>query len=321
MGSPKLLSVDLGEPMREDILGRLAARPELVRVEPYILDFSRWYKPAGGRELCVVVGCRLGPDSLGAVDRLTPADRELLQEPGAVIVDSSDLGHLGIQGVGARAEVGKHAVRVVGLTHGLKSLTGPYVFCSLRTARILLSHGPATPADQITYVLAQCQSPNNAPGVVDRLRQEYPDVSTFTHDEFSLRSRLHWLLKTKAGLALAYAAVLGLIIGCVITSQTLHAATLASLRELAVLRAMGIPRWRIAGLVLAQSFWVGLIGVLVGFLTVHGAKYAATNLGAGMLLPWLLQAAVAAITLAMALISGLFALRSLRQVDPAVLLR
>jgi putative ABC transport system permease protein len=157
--------------------------------------------------------------------------------------------------------------------------------------------------------------------VVARLRDEYPEVSTFTSEDLSLRSRLHWLLKTKAGLGMGYAAVLGLIIGSVITSQTLHSATLASLRELAVLRAMGIPRRRIAGLVLAQSFWVGLAGVLVGFLAVHGTTYAAISIGVSVLLPWMLQAGAAAITLLMALVSGLFALRSLRLVDPAVLLR
>jgi putative ABC transport system permease protein len=321
MGSPRLLSVDLGEPMRESTLGRLALQPEVVRVEPYVLDYSRWYKPGGGRELCVVVGCHLGPGSLGVVDRLTPSDRRLLEEPGAVFVDSSDLERLGIEGVGARAEVGKHAVRVVGLTQGLESLTGPYVFCSLRTARILLTRGPATPRDQITYALAECRSPDDAPRVVARLRQEYPDVSTFTRDEISLRSQLHWLLRTKGGLAMGYAAVLGLIIGCVITSQTLHSATLASLRELAVLRAMGIPRRRIAGLVLAQSFQVGLAGVLVGFLAFHGTRYVAIWMGVSVVLPWLLQAGAAAITLLMALFSGLFSLRSLRLVDPAVLLR
>jgi putative ABC transport system permease protein len=321
MGSPRLLSVDLGEPMRESTLCRLAMQPEVVRAEPYILDFSRWYKPGGGRELCVVIGCRLGSGSLGVVDRLTPEDRRLLEGPGAVIVDSSDLERLGIEGIGARAEVGKHAVRVVGLTQGLKSLTGPYVFCSLQTARILLAHGPATHPDYLTYVLAECRSPDDAPRVVARLREEQPDVSTFTSEELSLRSRLHWLLKTKAGLGMGYAAVLGLIIGSVITSQTLHSATLASLRELAVLRAMGIPRRRIAGLVLAQSFWIGLAGVLVGFLVVHGTTYAAISIGVSVLLPWILQAGAAAITLLMALFSGLIALRSLRLVDPAVLLR
>jgi putative ABC transport system permease protein len=209
-------------------------------------------------------------------------------------------------------------VRVVGLTHGLKSLAGPYVFCSLTTARMLVAHSDF---DQMTYVLAKCHNPEDAPRVVTRMRQQYKDVSTFTSAEFSLRSRLHWLFKTKAGVALGYAALLGLLVGAVVTSQTLYAATVASLREFAVLRALGIPRWRIAGMVLAQSFWVGLFGVVIGFFAVHAAKYAATSLGASVQLPWLLQLGAAVVTLLTALLSGLFALRSLRLVEPAMLLR
>jgi len=61
--------------------------------------------------------------------------------------------------------------------------------------------------------------------------------------------------------------------------------------------------------------------VLAGFLAAHGARYAAVWVGVSVQLPWLLQAGAAAITLLMALCSGLLALRSLRLVDPAVLLR
>src|SRR5216110_2862753 len=84
------------------------------------------------------------------------------------------------------------------------------------------------------------------------------DMSTFTSAEFSVRSRVHWLTKTKAGIALGYSALLGLLVGAVVTSQTLYAAVAASLREYAILQALGIPRWRMAATVVAQSFWVGL---------------------------------------------------------------
>ena len=38
---------------------------------------------------------------------------------------------------------------------------------------------------------------------------------------------MHWLTKTKAGIALGYAAALGLLVGAVVTSQTLYAAMAA----------------------------------------------------------------------------------------------
>ncbi len=87
------------------------------------------------------------------------------------------------------------------------------------------------------------------------------DMGTYTSEEFSLRSRLYWLTRTKAGIAIGYAAFLGLFVGAVITAQTLYSATVANAKEFAILLALGIPRWRISPMVLAQSFWVGVIGI------------------------------------------------------------
>lgn len=317
MGAPEVLSVDLGRPVRESYLARLASQPEVTQVEPYLQGFAYWAKPDGGTELCMVIGSRLSDDSLGTVTELTPDLRTRLTEPGAIVIDESDMERLGIKRIGDTAEVSGNRVRVVGLTHGLKSLAGPYVFASINTARPLLRLLP----EQITYVLARCKNPDDAPKVVARVGKEYENVSVFTSADFSVRSRLHWLFKTKAGIALGYAAALGLLVGAVVTSQTLYAATAASMREFAVLRALGIPRWRIASMVMAQSFWVGAIGVILGFLGVHAAKALATTLGANVLLPTWLQIAASVTTLLMALLSGLAALRSLRLVEPAMLLR
>ena len=132
---------------------------------------------------------------------------------------------------------------------------------------------------------------------------------------------MHWLTKTKAGIALGYAALLGLLVGAVVTSQTLYAATIASLREYAVLQALGIPRWRMAMLVLTQSFWIGIIGVALSIPTVHSSAWGADELGVRVLLPLWLIGSAAGVTLVMALGSGLVALRSLRLVEPATLLR
>jgi putative ABC transport system permease protein len=316
VGAPAVLSVDLGRPMPEDYLLRVAALPGVERPELFLQGFMYWGKPNGGSELCTVIGSQVEADSLGALRELTPELRRRLAEPGAVVVDEGELGRLGIGGVGDVAEITNQRVRVVGLVRGLRALTGPYVFCSLRTARPLLRLAP----DQTTYVLARCRRPEDAPAVVERLRH-YPSMTAFTSEEFSLRSRLHWLTKTKAGIALGFAAALGLLVGAVVTSQTLYAATAASLREFAVLRALGIPRRRMAGLVLAQSFWIGLAGIAAAVPAVVGLASGAGALGVPVLLPALLLEAAAAVTLGMALLSGLAALRSLRLVEPALLLR
>jgi putative ABC transport system permease protein len=316
VGNPDVLSVDLGRPIPESWLTRVAAQPEVTQSEIYLQGFSYWSKPSGGTELCCVIGTRLRPGALGVLRELTPELRARLSEPGACVVDESELERLGINGIGDIAEVSGRRVRIVGLVHGFKSLAGPYVFCSVGTARPLLR----LPADQATYLLARCRQPADAPAVVDRLRR-YAHLTAFTSADFSLRSRLHWLTKTRAGIALGCAAVLGFLVGAVVTSQTLYAATAASLREYAVLNALGIPRWRMAAAVLAQSFWVGLAGVGLALPATAGLAGLAGGLGARVLLPSWLWGLAVAVTLVMALLSGLAALRSLRLVEPATLLR
>jgi putative ABC transport system permease protein len=319
IGIRDMPSIELGHPIPEAWLFRLQAQPEVEEVEGYLYEFAYWHKPAGGSEHCCIIGARLDGSSLGAVNDLTPQMRTLLTEPGAIVVDATDLGRLGLtHGVGECAEIMGKKVRVVGLVHGFKSIWGPYVFCSMETARRLLTmYG----TDQYQYILAQCRRNEDVPAVVERLQSRYPEMTVLSDRDFSIQTRLYWLTRTRIGVALGLTSILALIVGLVITSQTLYAATAASLREYAVLRALGLPRWRISTLVVSQSFWIGLGGVSASIPGALLLGHFAGFVGAEIQLPlWLLTATVA-ITMTIALISGLLALRSLRLVEPANLLR
>ena len=226
VGYPGLQSVDLGQPIPAEWMAYLAV-PEVTQIEAMVTGFAYWQRPTGGRELCLIIGTRLEPGALGAAKKLTPEDRMLLMEDGAIVVDDSEFERLGIKKVGDTAEVNQERVVVRGTVHGYRSLAGPFIFCSVYTAQRLLR----TSDDQATFLLAKCRAPEDAPKVVERLRAYPGKLSPFTAEEFSLHSRLHWLTKTKAGIALGLAAALGLLVGAVVTSQTLYAATAASLRE------------------------------------------------------------------------------------------
>jgi putative ABC transport system permease protein len=315
---PKIPSVDLGRPLPEAWASYLAV-PEIERVEPYLEGFSSWDKPTGGNELILVIGTRLAPDALGAVKQLTPELRSYLSELGTVVIDASEFSRLGITKVGDTAEVNGKRVRVVGTVKGLRSLAGPYVFCSIETARTLMR--PPPPADQVTFLLAKCKNKEDAPKVVERLKVYDRKINVYTSEGFSFDSRWHWLTKTKAGIALGFAALLGLLVGAVVTSQTLYAATAASLKEFAVLRALGIPRWRMAMSVLMQSFWIGAAGIAIAVPAILLVARLGTDVGAKVLLPSWLWIGAISITMTMALLSGLLALRSLRMVEPVSLLR
>jgi putative ABC transport system permease protein len=154
-----------------------------------------------------------------------------------------------------------------------------------------------------------------------RTGEEYKDMTAFTAEEFSLRSRLYWLFRTKAGIAIGFAALLGLLVGALVTMQTLYAATMASAREYATLLALGVPRWRVGLTVMVQSFWVGLFGILVAYPVVLGMATLARQAGTQVVVRWEITAGAAVITMATALAAGLVALRSVRQLEPMSLLR
>ena len=240
VGHPEIPSIDLGRPIPEDWksyvwceAGCRALRDLPRRVQQLGQTDRRQRTGPGHRHPLAE------PDPLGAIDLLTPEHRVLLSEPGAVVVDVGEFGRLGITKVGDTAEVNGHEVRVVGTVNESPQ--------SGRSVSVLFRrYGPVAccpaMADQTTFILARCYNKEDAPEIVARLKEKYPaKISAFTSEAFSLHSRMHWLTKTRAGIALGLAACLGLLVGAVVTSQTLYAATAASMKEYAVLRALGIP--------------------------------------------------------------------------------
>ncbi|MFM8275030.1 MAG: ABC transporter permease [Gemmata sp.] len=319
VGSQEVPSVDLGKPIPTSYLSRVAGTPGVTSVELYIANFANFTKPEGGTELCYLLGFNLNNGAAGIPVVLTAEQRELLTMPNAVIVDESDLKRLGVQ-KGGRAKINGKEVTVVDTVRGLKSLAAPWTLCSEYTARHLL--GFLVPADHATYLLARTESPQRAAEIASELRSQYStEMGAYTSGDFSLRSRKYWLFRTKAGIAIGYAALLGLVVGAVITAQTLYSATAANAKEFAILLALGVPRWRISLMVIAQSFWVGVIGVALSYPVCQALKAAAKQVGADVDLRWEVMLGAATVTVGMALLSGLWALRSVRQIEPMSLLR
>ena len=321
IGSTAVPSVDLGKPIPMSYLSRVDGLSGVVSVEPFIANFANFTKPPGGTELCFILAANLDHGSAGAATLLTQEQREALTMRYSIIVDESDVKRLGLDKAnGNKPKINGKDVNLVGTVKGLKSLAAPWIFCNLDTARQLM--GPLLPHDHVTYLLVRTDTPARAKQLAAELRARHPDdMVAFTAEEFSTGSRMYWLTRTKAGLAIGYAALLGLIVGMVITAQTLYSATAANAKEFAILLALGIPRWRIYLMVLTQSFWVGVIGIGLAYPLCVGLRALAIQFNTDVDMRWEILAGTAVITVGMALLAGLFALRSVRQIEPMSLLR
>jgi putative ABC transport system permease protein len=111
------------------------------------------------------------------------------------------------------------------------------------------------------------------------------------------------------------------LVGAVVTSQTLYAATATMLRELAVLRSLGVPTWRMNLLVVEQAGIIGIVGLIIGLPLSISFETIGNFIGTTIDVAGWLLAITAVIIIVMAVLSGVLALRSLSRVDPAQLLR
>jgi putative ABC transport system permease protein len=243
-----------------------------------------------------------------------------IAEPMTVVVDAADLGKLGIA-EGENAEINGHRIRVIAVGQGLRSIGSAYVFTSQQTARALAL--PGDNRNEISFVLLKL-----LPGVgLESIRKDLQDglgskaYRVWTRQGLSQSSQFYWLEESGVGAGFLFSCLLGLVIGVVITSQTLRAAVLGSIREYAAFRAMGVPARKLAGVVLQQSLWIAGAGIALTLLISVLIKGMAAFWDVPLKLTGWAMLAAALIGLVTAVVSGLMALRELYRLDPAELLR
>src|SRR5262249_29008819 len=96
IGSTAVPSVDLGKPIPNSYITRIAGIPGVGMPEQYIANFANFTKPKGGTELCFLLGSDLDDGAAGAATMLTSDQRVALTMPNAIIVDQSDVHRLAL---------------------------------------------------------------------------------------------------------------------------------------------------------------------------------------------------------------------------------
>ena len=320
IGTPGTQSIDQGQPIDDAIEAFLHMHPDVAQVEVFQWGLGDWRQPGKGKIAVFLVGVQLRDGSLVMKDALNPTLKALLKEPNTILIDEADREKLGAD-IGDIAEINGIRVKIVGLTSGLKALGGVNVITSLSTARSL--DGNLRNTNKVAYFVAKLRDPKQAERVKQELtpKGELKRFQVWTKAEFSELSTLFWLFESGAGIGFLFSTVIAMIVGAVITSQTLMAAVAAAIKEYATLRALGVVFAKLRTVVLEQSLWIGLIGLGISFVMSFALIWFAhvNYIPVGMNLGLIVFAALT--VMAVALGSGLLALRQLRKADPAALLR
>jgi putative ABC transport system permease protein len=230
--------------------------------EGMLVGWVNWQHPEGKRITVEVIG--LDESNAGGPWAMGSGSVESVHLPETVVVDELSKEALGTLGVGDEAEMEGKRVIVGGFSQGVRTFTAaPFVFTSLENA---IEYIPYYRDDEISYVLARIESNTDLIAVRDRIAAEVLDVEVLTTDKFAERSVKYWMLETGVGITVIITAVLGLLVGAVIMSQTLFAITQDHIANYATLLALGFHHKTLRQIVLAQSLSLGGLGIIVGLV-------------------------------------------------------
>ena len=288
--------------------------PGVARASPIVASFSKWQRPNGGEQLCVIVGTDPADGGL-APWNLVEGSSESLKLPDAVAIDRTYYKDLGVNGLNSTAEVRGSRVRVTALTHGIRSFTTtPYIFTTLNRARHILK----MPSDAATFYVIQLQPGVDRATVQADLQRRLPDVEVITKAEMKRRSITHWLFGTGAGAALIGGALLGTLVGTVIVAQTLYSSTKDHLNEFATLRALGSSSGYIHKVILAQAAMSAVLGYILGMSIAMLVVFVSIDTSFPIIMTPQLAGGLFALTLVMCAASATGAIMKVMKLDPAM---
>jgi putative ABC transport system permease protein len=281
---------------------------------PIVIGFAGWQIPNGASTPVFIVGSDLRTAGLHPWN-LAAGSVEALSVPNTVAIDQTYFERLGVDGLGATAEIRGHKVEVAAVTKGIRSFTTtPYVFTSLERARAYTG----VAATKATYFLVHLSSDADIEDVRSQIRTNLSDVEVLTQAEFRDRSRAFWLFDTGAGGALFAGALLGIIVGTVIVAQTLYSSTKDHINEFATLRAIGSSGLYIHAVII----WQALLSAAIGFSIAGTIGYATVRMTAESALPILmtpeLTIGLFLLTVVMCVASAISAIMQVMRIDPAM---
>lgn len=259
----------------------------------------------GGSQLTYVIGYDVQTGRGGPWDMV----RGRPPRTGEVVLDEVAADHLGVD-IGNKVEVLGRRFVVAGIAQGGTSITNTTTF--IRTEDSAAIRGPA-----LSYVLVRARPGVATDELKARLAANIPGVTVQTKDEF-IHDEGRIVSDMSADL-MQIMSIIAFFIALAVIALTLFTATLAKLREYAVVKALGAGPWRLGRTIVAQAIWsIGLaLGVAVVLVFGVAGVVAGLTPNVRMTVEPTSVARVAFSALVAGVFGALIPLRRLLRLDPA----
>jgi putative ABC transport system permease protein len=285
--------------------------------EGLFMAWNYWQRNDGRRINVELVGldesCAAGPW------KMKTGEIAAVHRPNTVLVDVLYLKAMGVDRIGQEFEMTGERAVIGGVSEEVRTFTAaPFVFASIESA---IRYDKRYREDEVTYVLARCAKGYTPEQARDAITRYVPNVEVLTAREFAVRTMKYWMLETGVGITVVVTAVLGLLVGAFIMSQTLIAITQEHIANYATLVALGFSRARLTVIVLIQSLVLGGGGIALGSLMFFLASRASATTPIPLETTPEVFAALVAISIASCVLASLASIRTIFRIDPVSVFR
>ena len=310
--APMTATFEYGTPIPDNYIYRARSVPGVDWAEGMLLEWCYWQRPDGKRVMILAVG--LDRSFTGGPWEMQEGAVSDLQHPKTVIVDALQLGELNVSTIGDVVELAGGRVRLAGISKGVRTFTAaPFLFASIKTLRqSQIRYQP----DEITYALVRCKPGTDVQEIKKQIAATIPTAEVLTTQEFAARTIKYWIFSTGAGVTVVVCAILGLLVGMVIISQTLYASTLDHIGDYGTLLALGFSKGWLCLVVIVQSLTIGVLGTLLG----AGLLVAVMRISASTTIPVettpLVFSSLVVVTLLCCMTASFMSIRAVLNIDP-----
>jgi putative ABC transport system permease protein len=320
--NPQSHQINSAEPFPRRLLTRAQGHPEVEAVTPLYTGMVKWKDPwTGQKRPLFAYGIVLYAPAIEADGLIESAG--LLHEADTCLFDirsRKEFAGVAAQlaaGQPVAAEVNGRRIRVVGATTigASFAVDGNLVTSDANFLRLF----PGRPPGSIDVGLVRLRSGADQPRVKVELRELYgADLLVLTIGEFIDREKDFLLRSRPINFIFTLGAGVGLLVGFAIVYQVLFTDVSSHLPQYATLKAIGYSDGYLRRIVLHESLVLSVLGYLPGALlawSLYAVTVKATNLPMRMTLTR--GVLIFGLTVVMCGVSGLLAMRKLRQADPA----
>jgi len=289
---------------------------EVAQVTPVYLGGAKWQARGSRLKLDISV---IGIDPQAAVFAVPDIERQarILERPDTVLVDSATRKLFGPLNAGSTVTIAGRQVTIGGQYRLGTGFLGLGV--ALASAADFFRLFAGRPPDTVNLGLVTLKSGADPDVAARALRAALPaDMRVFTRRQLVAHEVAYWTTRTATGLIFGSGLVVSFVVGIMVLYQTLATQITRQLPQFATLKAIGYSNRYLDAIVLIESLLIMAVAFVPAFgaaLAVYALVRAQTLLPLSLTAPQLLV--VLAITLAMAVISGLLSLGGLRRADPA----